>query len=198
MRTTRISAILFIMVCVAVVGLAPSAALADHYPPTSSHWSNSYPQRTTKAQVYLHDYTGASWPVINAVGKWDDQSHLLVYYKSAGTCNNNLVHCVTVYEYEDKDLAGGRAYGVTSITIDSSRHLVHGSVSIRFNKYYVPYTTAAQRRKVTCHEIGHALGLAESSMTNSCMDNQPNHWYEYTSWHDFDVLRQLYQGHSDW
>jgi len=191
-----------IIVALAAIFVLPAPAWADHEPIYGQHWSNAAPQLTSKAQVYIEDYTGANWPVINAVSKWDNQSYILVYYKSAGTCNHGLVHCVHAVEYYSS--TDGR-YGHTNLIIDSSRHLKHGThsnpesgVVIHFNNYYVPRTTTAQRRKVTCHEVGHSLGLMESHRDDSCMDQDLGTWYEYTSKHDFDVLWSMYAVHSDW
>ena len=191
-----------IVALAAAIFVLPVPASADHTNPFGGHWSNAFPQRTSKAQVYIEDYTGANWPVINAVSKWDNQSYILVYYNSAGTCNHNLVHCVHAVEYYSST---DGLYGHTDTIIDSSRHLKHSpssspqsGITVHFNNFYVPRTTAAQRRKVTCHEIGHALGLWESHRDDSCMDQDQGTWYEFTSPHDFDVLRGMYSTHSDW
>lgn len=191
-----------IIVALAAIFVLPAPAWADHEPVYGQHWSNAAPQLTSKAQVYIEDYTGANWPVINAVSKWDNQSYILVYYKSAGTCNHSLVHCVHAVEYYSS--TDGR-YGHTNLIIDSNRHLKHGThsnpesgITVHFNNYYVPRTTTAQRRKVTCHEVGHSLGMMESFRHDSCMDQTIGSWYEYTSPHDFDVLRGMHAFHSDW
>lgn len=51
-------------------------------------------------------------------------------------------------------------------------------------------TTAADDRQTVCHELGHALALAHTSSTTSCMG--PGNEVIYPNRHDYDHLATVY------
>lgn len=167
--------------------LMPSAAVADHH--RTGHWNRNYPTVTAVAQVYFEDFTGSAWPVYSSVLAWDDRpGYIRPYYKSAGTCNNSVVHCVPV---RTQNIGSAYYGGVYSYTLGTNGHFKHGSASITYNTYYSYGDNL--RREIVCHEIGHAMGPIGdgTNYTGTCM--KPGSPYDFgPNGHDYDLLENGY------
>ena len=129
---------------------------------TGLHWLMRPGQHTLVVDVV--DSTGWSWPVRAASGDWTTPH---VRYSYAPSCRAG-VPCVEVHE---------GAYGPTGwsgLTTATSGQMqtFTGSVQIQLNDSY--RMSAAERRAVTCHELGHALGLDHDPRTDSCLQSIPH------------------------
>jgi Matrixin len=141
---------------VGLCGYGTSTAIAC--PP--AHWArNGY----AHPQVYFIDNTSSAWPVAAAVPPWNQAHGVDSLYRFATCPAAAGIHCVTTTNGNFGDTGWD---GQTNMQIDANHNFVDG-MSIQFNDYY--QETASEHRTVTCHELGHALGLDHNSSTNSCM-----------------------------
>jgi hypothetical protein len=136
-------------------------------------------------QVYFLDHTPAAYPVTDAVGDWYQSPGIDAYYRwYTQGCPGGGRHCVDVYAVNSPlDW-----YGQTTWAANAPQ----GPVKVELNSRLLG--DATQRRKTTCHELGHALGLDHNSSTNSCLRSGtvgPG-WSVHPSGDDFQVLNQLY------
>lgn len=114
-------------------------------------------------QVYFRDHTPTQWPVSASVSKWHEAVGIDSYWISGGSsCPGGGRHCVNVYSGNYG--AGWRGRAVYSY--DSSRYFIDGSVRVELNNYY---SSSADNRGNTCHQLGHALGVDHNASTSSCM-----------------------------
>ena len=133
------------------------------------------------------DNTGSRWPVNASTVTWNQSSRLGVYYKTPGTCSFNCVH-VEAYAYTDQY---GPSRGKTRLDWDANGHFKPGSIGIVLNTYWA--ANSNKDRSVTCHEIGHALGLDhQGDAATSCMTNGPTNFPLYPNDHDWNLLFNLY------
>ncbi|WBQ08336.1 hypothetical protein [Kribbella sp. CA-293567] len=110
-------------------------------------------------QVYFLDSTSSAWPVIASVTEWNRATGIDSFWKSGSTACPTGVHCVTV--------ANG-AYGSTGwLGLTTWTPNTQGPVSVKLNDSYT--LTAAERRTIACHELGHALSLNHNTSTTSCL-----------------------------
>src|SRR5262249_41050276 len=94
--------------------------------------------------------------------------------------------------------------GVAQIWIDSSRHILHGTVKnndFSFGSSYHQYNNTAEMQHVICQEVGHTFGLDHQSTSgaslNTCMDYYHNTTASDTksthpNQHDYDELGIIY------
>lgn len=170
-----------------LVLLPTTVAHADHGRP--QHWNRNYPTVTAVAQVYFEDFTGPAWPIYSTVYKWDNRpAYLRPYYREANKCSHRNLHCVPIRtgNYGQTPWDGQTSFSYNK----STNHIVHDSMTIRFNTYYT--WTSAQREAVVCHEMGHGLGVEGDRRgdTDSCM-----HETQYNpdpKPHDFDPIEYYY------
>jgi hypothetical protein len=136
-------------------------------------------------QVYFLDHTPAGYPVTNAVADWYQSPGIDAYYRwHTQGCPGGGRHCVHVYAV-NSSLSW---YGQTSWAANAP----NGPAKVELNTRLL--SNATQRRKTTCHELGHALGLDHNSSTNSCLKSGTvgAGWSVHPSSQDFQVLNLLY------
>jgi hypothetical protein len=100
------------------------------------------------------------WPVAAAAEKWDNDNP--TDYRYTTTPCPAGAQCVVV---QQKELAAP-AVGTTA-TAFSGTAIV--SAAIVLDTTFGKTGSAARRRNVVCHELGHALGLQHRTGTTSCM-----------------------------
>ncbi len=138
-------------------------------------------------KVCAEDYTGSTWPVKDARLDWYQAPGIDLYYHYYDGCSSSY-HPVWVYEGN----FGTEWYGQTSYVWTSSTHVYRSSATISLNNQVTPNTYSA-RRKVACHELGHALGVGHNTSTSSCMVNGSNFaTAQHPSSQDFTILTKLY------
>jgi hypothetical protein len=100
-------------------------------------------------------------------------------------CRDRYRYCVRVTEYRARDLKGGR----TLLYADPRTNRAwYGEV--RVNLHYA--TTTAARRKIACHEVGHAVGAVHRS-GDTCMANGLLSLYVTPNRADYALLQSLYR-----
>ncbi len=145
-------------------------------------WSHS---GTAHATIYFADHTTSAWPVDAAVNVWNQAQGVDSWYRWDSCPILAGTHCVHVWNanYGDNGEVG------TTIYTWRGDFFVDGTVRIQMNDFY--QTTPARKRKSTCHELGHALGLGHNSSAGSCMISG-NYETSGPSADDFNLLRDLY------
>lgn len=168
-----------------VLGVA-APAQASHG--DDQHWDRNLPTLTPVARIYFADHA-ANWPVPTQVnGAWNDTpNYIQVGYKTAGNCNNATLNCIPVLNVNQP----GIDPGWTELSmVGNTDHILRNSVRVKLNDAWS--LTTAQRREVTCHELGHAVGPLDHSVEDaSCM--KPFAPYVDTSTdHDRKTVRAVY------
>lgn len=150
------------------------------------HWANN---GYGHPQVYFVDHTASQWPVTLSAYEWNIAQGIDSTYVWANCPGYSGIHCVNLY---DANYGGTGWAGITYYSWDGNRNLIDGSVYIQFNDYY-SYNAAGYRQD-TCHEMGHALGLAHNSSTGSCLYYQilNSDSARYPNGDDFSMLANLY------
>jgi hypothetical protein len=138
--------------------------------------------------VYFLDHTSSAWPVSAATVTWNKAQGIDSYYRwYTNGCPGGGRHCVNLYNanYGATGWTGTTHWGVDSTgNYDNTTN-----VTVKFNDYYGG--TAAQHRNTTCHEMGHALGLAHNYSTASCLYYARTS-QQYPSSDDFGILPLIY------
>ncbi|MFV0317558.1 MAG: hypothetical protein ACK5O2_11450 [Microthrixaceae bacterium] len=166
------------------VGASPAAA--SHADPF--HWDRFVPTATAIAQMYAVDHTSSDWPVNASTIEWNKSSAIGFYYRNPGTCNTSTLNCIPVY---NGDYGATNWYGRTTFSVGSGNHIVRNSMTVLLNDHYK--LTTDQHRSVTCHELGHATGVFNDSLSSStsCMTSDSN-FPRFPNQHDYDVLAWIY------
>ena len=131
--------------------------------------------------VTYTDYTGASWPIGDALNAWMNTgipNSLYLSWRSSGTSD--------VYVYESYYGYTGW-YGYT--TNSWSGGCMTGS-RIQLNKTY--YTGAHYAKAVSLHEVGHSLGIAHLGNCSSIMYTDPTQCAATISTCDAQMAAELY------
>ena len=122
------------------------------------HWGNG-----PHPVVMFIDYTSAAWPVYDSVVKWNQSTALDSGYRWY-TKGCNSVNCAYVH---NGSYGANGWNGHTSVNHSGLDPRVILSAYIQLNDSYGLSTT--EHRMVTCHELGHALGLDHNDYTSSCL-----------------------------
>ena len=140
----------------------PAGALAVGPDGTGLHWLMRPGQHVLVVDVV--DRTGWSWPVRGAGRDWTTPH---VRYSYVPSCRAGMP-CVVVREgaYGPTDWSG-----LTTATPGQMQTFA-GPVRIQLNDTYP--MGAAEHRAVTCHELGHALGLDHDRRASSCLQSIPH------------------------
>lgn len=188
MRRFWIAAVL----AIAFVATVTTAGSAGHY--IGLHWSDDDPN-FPRGYIYWDDNTGAEWPVFSAAVVWDQVGELdAVYVSSASSCPS---HCVSVNEVDmhpQLNCANGNL-GQMIPASNSDGHL-NGNTVIRIDQD-CSGMTAANRRELMCHEMGHSVGLDERLQgAVTCMRQGFPVGRQNPNTHDFNMLDTIYN-HND-
>ncbi len=116
-------------------------------------------------RVYVRDRTPSGYPVRAAVLTWDRFGGVDAHYRRYTSWFPGGRHSVIVRTYRP---GSRKEYGSTR-WVAGTQGPVTVSISTRIRG-------TMQARKTTCHEIGHALGLAHNDSTRSCMHTGTWHW----------------------
>jgi hypothetical protein len=100
-------------------------------------------------------------------------------------CRDPRARCIKVREYRARDRSGGSS----TLSYDPGTHRTWFG-ELRINTLYA--RTWQQRRKVACHEIGHAFGLGHRTRGRTCMTDGLNGRGVRPDRIDFAALRRLY------
>jgi hypothetical protein len=182
-----------VIACVALVASAmPSqnvvTARADVFGPYSA---DSGPF----ADNYIHTWCEG---LANYIPIWRDSMQDAMDYLDAQTvmttgspqtCNNSTDIWYDVY---GSDVLGYYVRGLSVCRIDLTSEGVCGSAVLAMNRDLL--TTYMDRRKTSCHEIGHTVGLAHSSQltsTSDCMISG-NYTFTFLNSHHKDHINSRY------
>ncbi|GIH02314.1 hypothetical protein Rhe02_03810 [Rhizocola hellebori] len=150
-------------------------------------WSGWHPT------IYFIDYTGADWPVYEAAVVWNQSTALNVGYRGPWACPGPGYNCVDVNALNYYDDCGPSAppntwVGCTDYTISG---LTIVDANIRIDTGFT--SNLANNQKVTCHEMGHALGLDHNVWNDSCLYYAPRMSTTVNpNWGDFAMLEDIY------
>jgi len=155
------------------------------------HWGDNEPN-FPRGYMYWHDKTGAAWPVYASAVEWDKETRLdAVYVSGANSCTS--FRCVPVTETDFNNTGCAAPWGYANWTYNSSGHFTSAQMQV---DRQCDSRTAADRRELVCHEMGHTIGLDERSSTaDTCMRTGNMIGKQYPDPHDFEVLHYSY-GHD--
>ena len=118
--------------------------------------------------VYVYDMTSKIdkldgspvWPVYKAAERWDNDNPIDYRYTTKA-CPADA-QCVTVKQAE----LAAPTVGVTTIARVGTDIK---AVTVVLDTTFGRTNSSAKRRNVTCHELGHALGLKHRTETTTCL-----------------------------
>jgi hypothetical protein len=113
-----------------------------------------------RPQVYFNDHTPSQWPVSQSVSTWNQSIAIDSWWTTS--CPSPLAgrHCVDVWNAD----YGTAWQGYTAMDVDANNHFIDGSVVVHLNDHF---WSTDDNRGTTCHELGHALGLAHNRTNRS-------------------------------
>ncbi|MFI2278194.1 matrixin family metalloprotease [Catenuloplanes sp. NPDC020197] len=122
--------------------------------------------------VRFNDHSGASWPVSNAVSKWNQVPNIDSWYYWNQCPFMAGARCVDVLSgnYGPGDQDGAWIGKVTfRWTTGAGGPLPEQGTMLQLNDYHDPKTGGFTRNMVTTHEIGHVLGLGHNLYSGDVM-----------------------------
>jgi hypothetical protein len=146
----------------------------------------------TEPVVYVYDMTSnidkkdgsPVWPVYKAAELWDNGNPVDYRYTTKG-CPADA-QCVIVKQAE----LAAPAVGVTTIARVGTDIK---SATIVLDTTFGRTNTAARRRNVICHELGHSLGLQHRTDKTSCLTSYVT-TEKFPDATDIKNLKTIYQG----
>lgn len=132
--------------------------------PTASP-ADATPYRWAESVVYIENHASSKWQVRQAARNLSKGSSLTL--RVVGQCPPDKP-CVRVYDVNN---IPGTTIGLTS-SRSSDGHTVDASVYLE--NRWSQKANRKQRRGLTCHELGHAVGLPHTNKRNTCM--KPGAW----------------------
>jgi hypothetical protein len=181
------SAVVVSLLASALVGFSGAAtaeAATAKAPVSTRSWSTPV--------VYVYDMTSKIdkadgspvWPVHAAAERWDNGNPIDFRYTTKGCPVDS--QCVTVKQQE----LAAPAVGVTSTAFVGSD--IKAS-TIVLDKTFGRTNSAARRRNVICHELGHSLGLEHRTAKTSCLTSYATA-EKFPDATDIKNLNTMYQG----
>jgi hypothetical protein len=170
------------VVVLAVLALAITAQPAQAKP--WPRWVRPAGQGQVVIQFERTRVSAAMWAELTAAMKvWSRSGR--VEAVPVARCKDRYRYCVRVTEYRARDGRGGR----TLLYADPRTNRAwYGEV--RVNLYYA--ASKATRRKVACHEVGHALGAVHRS-GRTCMADGLTSLVGAPNGADYALLQALYR-----
>jgi hypothetical protein len=169
---------------VTLLTVAPPAS-ANHY--AGWHW-----RRTSNPfTVTLVESITSKWkaPLENAANEWSTSSKFDFAFVPGNTSATARRSCAETQARVHVCTANYGAVGwagLTELTLNG-HHIV--KVRVRLNDYYV--TSRGLRRLVSCHELGHTVGLAHRSESSSCMKQGMTR--AHPDAHDYQEINIIYK-----
>jgi hypothetical protein len=140
--------------------------------------------------IYVYDMTShidkkdgsPVWPVYKAAERWDNGNPVDYRYTTNGCPAES--QCVIVKQAE----LAAPTVGVTTIARVGTEIK---AVTVVLDTTFGRTNGSAQRRNVTCHELGHALGLKHRSENTTCLTSNATSM-KYPDATDVKNLKEMY------
>jgi hypothetical protein len=169
------------------------------------HWSDG---SRSQAWVTIVDHTGPNWPVYAPAIDWDNAGHINVTYYS-NSCNGND-HCVGVNNFDFNQNCRDRGGNTINVWSHSGQAHMTGDTHIDLNQRCADNVgeqyTDSNRKVITCHEEGHAIGslanAVNASYRDTCMAATGGNFDQSDAsrtgqQHDFVMLDDEIYDHND-
>ncbi|MCY1023811.1 matrixin family metalloprotease [Pyxidicoccus sp. MSG2] len=163
----------------------PMMEQAPHEGPTAQSWCGlprfGYKWCRKPTNVTFTDYTGAGWPVGDAMNAWmytNVSNSLYLYWRSSGA--SDVMVYEAYYGYTGWYGYAGNSWSGTCLTRST----------IQLNDTY--YSGAHYAKTVAIHEVGHSLGFAHYGNCNSIMYTDPTQCAAATTSCDAQAAGELY------
>lgn len=165
----------------------------------NGHWDKF---GTSRAHMRIVDYSGSAWPVVSAFNTWNANPNIYMgYMTNPASCSSHCINTAGISPANDPEgLMGYNCTGVvgyfTGWMVGGRNHFTE-QVKLRFNNSCNSALNANQRLKITCHEIGHSLGLGHTGATDTCMKTNALQGSNSPSSHDYSEIHNAIYNHPD-